>query len=260
MLKLYTSMKKTILTIFLISLIFSAKVSLAQAEQINAGVLPSVWYSAITINDQDSIKIYGAIRNNSTTSFSGTASFIVDDELNSKVNFTSEKNSLIEINSPWKATNGRHSVQIRITNINNVSTSSLISFESDNVNLSINKKITIEDVKNTAEKVALSVVDTIDKYTSVFADKIEDFKKPVSETLFPKTSTNTTSVNSVSKANDKPTGRVLGIDTTYNEGTVKKVGNTIYNKILDFLSMIVRHWIFTISIIIILVLIIKYLI
>ena len=54
---------------------------------INARILPTVWYSSLSVNDGDSIKIYAGIQNNSGINFIGTASFLVDDKEISKVSF-----------------------------------------------------------------------------------------------------------------------------------------------------------------------------
>ena len=66
------------------------------------------------------------------------------------------------------------------------------------------------------------------------------------------------------KTADKMVGKVLGAETKYqasstNSGIFKyPVVTTIYNKIIDFLSMIVRNWQITLFVIIILFIIIKY--
>ena len=45
--------------------------------QINARIMPLIWYSTLSINEGDSIKIYAAIQNNSGTTFTGNAVFYV---------------------------------------------------------------------------------------------------------------------------------------------------------------------------------------
>src|ERR1035437_485667 len=64
---------------------------------INARILPTVWYSSLSVNDGDSIKVYAGIQNNSGINFTGIASFLVDDKEISKVSFSSTAPSLKDI-------------------------------------------------------------------------------------------------------------------------------------------------------------------
>jgi len=57
-----------------------AETSSVVPEQINARILPLVWYSVLSINNEDSIRIYAGIQNNSGIDFTGTATFYVDDK------------------------------------------------------------------------------------------------------------------------------------------------------------------------------------
>ena len=275
-------MNRILLYIFVVIIIFSAKISFADSGQINAGVLPSVWYSSLNVNDQDSIKIFGAVQNHSDTDFSGVISIFVDDKLNSSVNFISNNNSLTEVSIPWKATEGKHSLQLKITKISFAdtgtttafSTSSLLSFESDATTLSITKPITLQTVTDSAKEIALNTVDKIDTAANTLADKIDALKKPevISSVATPSEVTSAKS-NSIAADNtgpastktaDKMVGKVLGAETKYqasstNSGIFKyPVVTTIYNKIIDFLSMIVRNWQITLFVIIVLFIIIKY--
>ncbi|MFA6227039.1 MAG: hypothetical protein WC631_00970 [Candidatus Paceibacterota bacterium] len=256
-------MKRALLYIWFISIIFLTREVFANTNQINAGILSSVWYSSININDQDLVKIFGAIQNHSDITFSGIASIFVDDELNSKVNFTSTKDSLLEISGPWKALEGRHSVQIKITEINGVSTSSLLSFESDRTSLSITKPITLEVVKENTQKIAENVVQKIDVVANALADKIETYKKPEVASQSVVASDPSTGQTATTKTNSEMVGQVLGAETKYqasSSGGLFKypIVTNIYNKMIDFFSMIVRNWQITLFVIIILFIIIRY--
>jgi hypothetical protein len=271
-------MKKLLLLFCLTIFILSVKISFADTTQINAGVLPSVWYSSININDQDLIKIFGAIQNHSDINFSGVVSIFVDGEITSKVNFTALQNSLTEISGPWKTLAGSHSVQLIITDISvnsgttsdSFGTSTLLSFESDKTTLSIVKPVTLQDVEQKTQELAQNTVDTISTIANNLADKIETLKQPVisdTNTL----SNGPVSVNKNSSVNQSNTaktatnsaGQVLGAETKYQatstSGIFKyPIVTTIYNKTIDFISLMVRNWQITIFVFVILFIIFRY--
>lgn len=265
------SAKKSLFILCLVLSLFSFQKVFAETVKINAGVLPSIWYSSFDINDQDSIKIFGGIQNHSDTGFSGTATIFVDSKENTKTNFISKPDSLVEISGAWTAVSGNHSIKMTITSISPLAsasnstfgTSSLLSFESDEARLFVKQKITLADVQNTATKVAIGVVDSIDKLANTLADNIEEFKKPVPS----ENGSTVASQNTVSDKSASPMGKVLGAETQYKESVAtstgfmnSKVGVSIFNKILDFLSMIVRNWKITLFVVIALVLIIRFMI
>ena len=270
-------MKKYLLLISLIIFTLSVKTSFADSDQINASVLPSVWYSSANINDQDLIKIFGAVQNHSDVDFSGVISIFVDDQTNSKVSFTSKQDSLTEISGPWKALVGKHSVQLVITKISldsgtastTFSTSSLLSFESEKTSLSISKPITLQSVEQNVQQIAQNTLENINTAANNLADSIETLKKPETNNVKAVNQNNTASQNKVAtdaatKNDTKMVGKVLGAETKYqtsstNSGIFKyPLVTTIYNKIIDFLSIIVRNWQITLFVIIILFLIIRY--
>jgi hypothetical protein len=67
--------------------------------KINARILPTVWYSTLSVNDGDSIKIYAGIQNNSGVDFVGTSTFYVDDKEISNISFLSKADSLRDIST-----------------------------------------------------------------------------------------------------------------------------------------------------------------
>ena len=263
-----------ILTIIFPLIIFTtfSSILFAQSVKINAGILPSVWFSSLNVQDKENIKIYGGIQNHSSLSFSGVASILVDNAEKSKVDFVSDAGSLIEIGDVWNSTGGTHSAQIKIISAKAMSnsspgfsTSSLLLAESDKVSFSVEKIITADDVKNTAKDIALSVVNGIDNVANTLADKVELLKKPDQNVSVTKaTSKNqSASIKTADKGTTYTGGKVLGAETKYqatsNTGIFKyPFVTSAYNMLIDFLSMIIRNWQITLFVIIILYILIRY--
>jgi hypothetical protein len=248
--------------------------AVASNIKINAGVLPVIWYSSTDIYDKDSISIFGGIQNHSDIDFSGTAVVYVDGNENSKSPFISKSDSLVEINSHWIASLGSHDIQIKVSDVktsSNIATGtfgidSLLSAESNKVSLSVGQHITIEDIKTKAVDAAVNTVQAIDKITNNLADKIESLKKPeIGSDAGLINSSNITNLTGIATA-VKSIGKVLGAETKYQPTSTKntllnsKIGTTIYNKVLDFLSLIVRNWKISIFVIVALILIFRLLI
>ncbi|MFA6430070.1 MAG: hypothetical protein WC229_03615 [Candidatus Paceibacterota bacterium] len=217
--------------------------------KINARILPTIWYSTLSVNDGDSIRIYAGIQNNSGIDFSGTAVFYVDNEEISKKTFASKKDSLKDIDVNWVANPGTHSVQVKVsTDLS--SSKELVSYESDKSRISITRKVTLEEVKETALNTASNIIDKADELASSLAQKIESYKQPI-ESI----GNNVKSTESTSTANK---GRVLGVSTSsisdYKSSSTTK---SILNMFLDFLAFFVRNWKWTILGIVILIVVIK---
>lgn len=214
--------------------------------KINARILPTIWYSTLSVNDGDSIRIYAGIQNNSGIDFSGTAIFYVDDEEISKKTFASEKDSLKDIDVNWVANPGTHSVQVKIsTNLS--SSKELVSYESDKSRISITRKVTLEEVKETTLNTASNIVNKVDELTSNLAQKIESYKQPIDN-----------DVRGIEATSTINKGRVLGVSTSsisdYKSSNTTK---SILNMFLDFLAFFVRNWKWTVFGIIILIVVIK---
>jgi len=258
--------------------------------QINAGLLKNVWYSNTDVYEKDQIKIFGGIYNQSTTTFSGVVITYLDNKEIGRESFVSKPESLIEISSKWTAEKGRFSVQIKLADIvfnktlatSSQSTNSLLSSESENSTLSVNNKITLEEVKTTVTNVTTNILASIDDKAEELSEQILTLKKPVEEAFVPLDTSSNTVVqnNSSSKTTDlavKKTGsveidstpEVLGAQTIFKEvastsaGIFSKVKNSsfvtnIYNKLIDLLSMIVKYWRITLFVIIVLILLFKF--
>src|ERR1035437_1127949 len=140
---------KKILTILFLVLLFSilnvplkvfAQGAAGTPQQINARILPLVWYSTLSINDGDSIKIYAGIQNNSGVNFTGVATFFVDDKEISNSPFSSTADSLKDVFVNWVANPGSHNVQVKIvTSLSSDKT--LVSSESDKSSINITQKV-----------------------------------------------------------------------------------------------------------------------
>ena len=219
---------------------------------INARILPTIWYSSLSVTDGDSIKIYAGIQNNSGINFTGIASFLVDDKEISKVSFSSTADSLKDISTDWVADPGSHNVQVKISTSLAVD-KILVSNESDKSAISITRKITTEVVGETALNTANSIVAKADDIASVLADKIESLKKPASPgdtnvgANSPSGSAGNTG-NMTTNALKGTNGVVLGVSTGHiSDSSGKGLGkmDSVFNMAMDLLAFLVRHWIWT---------------
>jgi hypothetical protein len=229
--------------------------------QINARIMPLIWYSTLSINDGDSIKIYAGIQNNSGFSFTGNAIFYVDDVEIAKRPFTSANNTLMDISANWVANPGSHDVQVKL--IAFIAPDwELVSYESDKSSVSITRKITAEVVQEVTRNIINNIVIQIDQIASSSADKIEKLKKTVpvasvaseinvgsiysSVDTNGEYSNNTTQVSSNSQISKRPT---LTASVGLVSDSIKNSSwwTSIYNWLLDALAFIIRHWILSIS-------------
>lgn len=269
---------------FFLLLFFIAGNVYALENQINAGLLKNIWYSSTDIYEKDQIKIFGGIYNQSTTTFSGVAITYLDNKEIGRESFISKPESLLEVSSKWTAEKGRFSIQIKLSDIifsNVVATSSyspnsLLSSESDTVTLSVNNKITLEEVKTTVTNVATNLLEIIDDKANNLAEQILTLKKPVEDNISKTSLDSSVSIQDTSTANSNmgsvagsDIGNVLGAETKY-EGVAStgadlfsKIKNSsfvtnIYNKLIELLSVIVVYWKITLFVVIALILLFKF--
>lgn len=267
---------KIILPVFL----FCAFAGSAYASdtKINAGILPSVWYSTTNPSAGDNIEIYGGIQNHSEFTLSLEAVFYVDGIQSSIISFTSNPKTLIEISGPWTAANGSHSIQIKIEKASSqssstISTDSLLSSESDKETLSVSNPITLQDIKDTVLNLATSTVNSIDIAANNLADKIESYKEPVSDASSASQNVSSdaqgTDKLSVSGSPAKVSASKQNLSSKSNTGGVASVLSavknsnifkTIFNSIMDFLALAARHWALSLSAIVVLFVLIKFMI
>jgi hypothetical protein len=217
--------------------------------QINARIMPLIWYSTLSINEGDSIKVYAAIQNNSGVSFTGNAVFYVDDKEILKKTFISADDTLIDVYADWVANVGSHGVQVKITAILPTN-KELVSYESDKSKVSITRKITAEVVQEVTRNTITNIVNKIDEIASSSANKVEGLKKPVAgnsvgANINVTSSGNTGTVKIVSSASQIPKGAVLGTSTRLVSDSNSNSSGwwaRIYNWLIDALVFLIKHW------------------
>ncbi|MCX6717716.1 MAG: hypothetical protein NTU76_03515 [Candidatus Taylorbacteria bacterium] len=232
--------------------------------QINAEILSNIWYSTTTVNENDIINIYAGFQNHSIKNLSGTAGFFIDDIQISKMNFVASPKSLIKLQSEYKAVRGDHTSQVKILDIveiggsilNKLSTENLLAKETEKNSLKVEYKITKEEVVKIAGNVASNVIKVIDTQAEKLADYVESLKDKTTET----SESSSVSKTSEQIAQEKLTGKVLGISDenttdTQNEGQDSQTNKkfSFYNMFLDILAFLLRHWIWVLVVVIILV-------
>lgn len=249
------------LFIFIFSFLnFSLKVFAQDVTEtsmiINAQILPTVWYSTLSFKEDENIKIYAGIQNNSDVNFTGTVTFYVDGEKFSNVLFSSNANTLKDVFTDWVAKSGRHDVQVKIT-ASSLSGEVLVSYDSEKSNINITPKIVVPIF----EAVEAKVLDTtsnifvlVDDLAGNLADEIESYKKPIV-------------INNINKSEiDKKEGSVLGASTglvTTMNSSIKNMKNyslfnLVYNFFMTLASFLVRNWIWTLGGIVVLFILLKY--
>ncbi len=225
--------------------VFAQSVS-PSVTTINARILPTVWYSTLSVNDGDAIKIYAGIQNNSGVNINGEATFSVDDKEISRVPFSSVTESLIDVSTSWVANPGDHSVQVSVSTTLSAD-KALFSYKSDKSNISIIRKITPEVVQAAIVNSAGAVISQTDKLTSQLADNIESLKKPVGSSGGVSSGQGgaAAKIGTVAKK-----GSVLGTSTSQvNTGDNSNFDwvYTPFNFCLDVLAFLVRNWKWTLS-------------
>lgn len=201
----------------------------AQAN-VNAGVVPALWYSQIEVYEGDEIRIYGAIQNHSNVRFKGEAIFLLDGVELSRTNFSSSPGELVEVESKaWIAVKGEYKTELRIEKLS--PQVNAISLSSGEVELEVKNKITFEEVKQTAAEAFSEAEDRGDAISEVLAEKILSYQRPAreAETLLDES--------------------VLGTSTESRKGGVlnKPAVASVFNMVLGFLAELVKHWKWTLG-------------
>lgn len=232
-------MKKALLLALVLILCPTAQIG-AQ-EVINAGILPTVWYSNTTIYAGDEISIYGGMQNHSTSTIQAQAVFLVDGEPVSTAKFTSKPDTLMEIEGKWTATSGNHKISLRITS---AEPDNLLSKNSNEVSLSVKTPITTAKVKEVASETAETIISNIDDVAEVLSNKILELKKPTTQTE-PQT------------LSGQPTNGEK-LQTTDTTDTASDATRSAYNLALTFLASSVLHWKITLAAVVLLLLVMKF--
>ncbi len=206
---------------------------------LNAGLVSDIWYSSSSVTEGDIIKIYSGVYNSSQSKVTGMVTYFVDAIEVGKTTFSSEPKSLIQIETGWTATAGDHKVKVKIS----TSTANLAQIESNEEWLSVQKKITKESVQKDVQSVVKKAVATIDPIAEKIADNIDGLKD--------KLGVDTVVGNSTSTDRDKR--KITDSDLS----KVNKIKNKVLGGLIDGSSYIVRHWIWSIPVIILLYFIIR---
>lgn len=185
--------------------------SAIDAQELNTGVLPGLWYSQTEVREGDSIMIYGGIQNHSGQRVTGTAIFYIDGAEISRNGFVSEDDTLIKLSAPWQATSGEHEAELRISELT-PATEDIWSQTSGKVKLKVERVITAEEVKEVLQETAQTVIEKIDAAANGLADRVAEYKE---------SSTGTES------------GSVAGTST---------MGSIAAEHSLSFLEKVLRHW------------------
>ncbi len=230
-------------------------------ELINAEILSNVWYSTTTINENDSIFIYAGFQNHSAKSLTVTAGFYVDDIQITKNNFSAGPKSLIKLETKYIAVKGEHVAQVKILSIDSslnsamkLSVDNLLAKETEKKNFSVKHEITKEEVIKTVGDVAVNTVNTIDNQTEKLATYVESLKEPASAKI-------TSSLSDIPSIAKKTVGKVLGMSTENTDNTkedVQQKSFSFYNMFLNIIAYIVRHWVWALVIIVLIVLYISF--
>lgn len=231
---------------------------------VNARILPTIWYSALSVSDGESIKIYAGIQNNSGTNFTGTATFYVDDKEISASPFSSTTGSLKDVSIDWVANPGDHIVQVKIST-SLPADQVLVSSSSDKSTINIIQKvasITPAVIENTIMNTASDIVSSTDALANTLADKIDSFKKPVASSAS-SVSLNDSKNNVTKTVSVKQKGSVLSAFTGPIVNAINSTfqGNSPIDFVLNFclsiLSFLVKNWKWSLAGIIALFLIFK---
>lgn len=218
----------------------SAQSTSSNQTEINARILPTIWYSTLSINEGDNVKINAGIQNNSGLGFTGMATFLVDDKEISKIPFSSTADSLKDISANWIANSGDHSVQVKISSTSLASGKTLVSYDSDKSNVSIIKKITPVSTKDAVLNTASSIVAKTDDLATSLANQLESLKKPIT-IAEKKADALGTSTSPTSNPNGKKNSQM----------------DSVFNIFMDSLAFLVRNWKWTLSGLVVLFLLYK---
>jgi len=265
--------------------------------KINAKILPTVWYSTLSVGDGDSVQIFSVLQNNSGISFDGTVTFFVDDKEILSKSFSSADGSLKELSANWVAVPGDHNVKVSVSSLSIPTGKVLGSYESEVSKISITRKITAEVVQQAILNTANSVVSGADALAKSLSGSIESLKINGGQVAGTNTGSKQTSPAVVagdsSSQNNLTTsadgvggkiGSVLGTSTSNTVSNRKSKGGAkngsgisaggasstssadgikgpliyIYNMLVDLLALLVWQWKWTLAGIVVLILALNF--
>ncbi len=177
----------TVLFIWILIACTGAKSVLAADTTIlNARILPTIWFSDLTVQAGDTVRIYGAIQNNAGQNISGSAQFYLDQELFTAIDFTSTNNSLKEISIPWIAVVGEHTVHISL-NADLPASTTLTSITSDEATIRVLKPASTSTVTQIILETTKNIIEKTDALASDVTTALSDLKKDLPGLITPST-------------------------------------------------------------------------
>lgn len=257
-------MKKFLVSIIILAIFFPfvalGQTDVETVEQINARILPSIWYSTLFIKDGDSVRIYAGIQNNSGVDFNGKALFYVDEENISEVSFVSRSDSLNAVSADWVVSSGTHDIQVKITT-SLPDDKVLVSYETSKSSINITRKITQEMIKDTVVDTVYNVITKVDEAVVPLVEKLQDLKKPTEGELFQSSSKVQNRVDG-DVVLEEESGSVLGASTQSSSIGDKKIAgislNYIFNLVIDGATFLLKHWLWTLGGIVLLFILVKF--
>jgi hypothetical protein len=126
-------MRKLIVLLFLLYLIFEAPIVLNAQEKIPAGFpVQSIWISKSSVTEGDSVDIYTAVYNAGSESLRGSVSFRVDTKEIGKKEFQLDAGKAGLLFVSWRATAGPHTFGATIVNASGAKAGEGVSLSSGN--------------------------------------------------------------------------------------------------------------------------------
>jgi len=280
-------MKKIVFYFLIITVFFVAKPVFADDVKINAGILPSIWYSTLHIATDNQVDIYGGIQNHSDTGFSFIATLYIDDTPTNTTEATSNPDTLIEIRSPWTASVGVHTIQLKITNITRlpdsattaIGTDSLLSSESNKTTVTVNQNIsvntiedtvaqfassTLADITQTGQNITINNIETVAlqsaSSTIQAIDTIADTISNTLENAKQKNSTSSQNTHLITDTNNAQKQSASNFAAAMSSVTNSPIWISFYNGIITALSWLVKNWKITTFATIVIVALIKFMV
>lgn len=108
-------MRKLLVGASIFTILLLPKLTLA--EEINAGFVQGLWYSADEMFVDEPVRIYVAIRNNTDSDLTGSVEFYVDSRLIERSQVSALSGRLIESWADWTPTYGEHKVEALLSKI-----------------------------------------------------------------------------------------------------------------------------------------------
>jgi len=251
-------MKHLFFTFLALFSFFMFSFSASADTKINAGLIPSLWYSQVKVYDEDTISIYTAIYNHSSSTFSGTVSFYVDDMKVGEDSFSSSPKNLLEVSTSWKASKGTKEVRAEVSSVTSSTEggANLVSTDTEAQELKVRERTGVAATIEKATDVTQSIITVVDGVAQNIANALEGLKSNNTSNEKTLNTENKESGNTNQKQEENQSqnqteaevgGSVLGEsnNNTSNQSLISKspeVVQNVYNKSLDTFSYILRHW------------------